>query len=69
MRHRASKGWNWLLGDFSEDATSNEIGPSLKRNALSIVGSSLLTKTGDALANPKTVLTWMLGAVGAPEAV
>ncbi|MCB9768181.1 MAG: MFS transporter [Candidatus Omnitrophica bacterium] len=71
MRHRASKGWNWLLGDFSEGAKSdeNEIDPNLKRNALSIVGSSLLTKTGDALANPKTVLTWMLGAVGAPEAV
>ena len=41
----------------------------LSRNALLIVGSTLLTKSGDALANPKTVLTWMLGSVGAPESL
>lgn len=33
------------------------------------VSSSLLTKLGDTLANPKTTLTWMMDAVGAPVAL
>jgi hypothetical protein len=35
-------------------------------NARRIVGSSLLTKTGDALINPKTVLAWLINFMGAP---
>lgn len=35
-------------------------------NFMTIVASSALTKLGDALASPKTVLAWLLGFVGAP---
>jgi predicted MFS family arabinose efflux permease len=38
-------------------------------NFLRIVGSSILTKTGDALINPKTVLAWLVSFVGAPAFV
>jgi predicted MFS family arabinose efflux permease len=38
-------------------------------NFLRIVGSSLLTKTGDALINPKTVLAWLVNFMGAPAFV
>jgi len=38
-------------------------------NFVRIVGSSLLTKTGDALINPKTVLAWLVNFVGAPAFV
>ncbi len=31
-----------------------------------IVGSKTLTQLGDALANPKTVLAWLMNSVGAP---
>jgi MFS family permease len=39
------------------------------RNFFVYLGSSALTKLGDALSNPKTVLAWVLGAVGAPAAL
>ncbi len=35
-------------------------------NFMRIVGSSLLTTTGDALINPKTVLAWLVNFMGAP---
>ncbi|WP_148863596.1 MFS transporter [Marinobacter fonticola] len=35
------------------------------RNFFLILGSLVLTKLGDLLVNPKTVLAWLLGAVGA----
>ncbi len=35
-------------------------------NFLLQVGTQFLTKLGDAIANPKTVLAWMLSALGAP---
>jgi hypothetical protein len=38
-------------------------------NFLRIVGSSILTKTGDALINPKTVLAWLVNFMGAPAYV
>jgi predicted MFS family arabinose efflux permease len=38
-------------------------------NFVRIVSSSLLTKTGDALINPKTVLAWLVNFVGAPAFV
>ncbi len=38
-------------------------------NFVRIVGSSILTKTGDALINPKTVLAWLVSFVGAPAYV
>jgi len=38
-------------------------------NFMRIVGSSILTKTGDALINPKTVLAWLVNFMGAPAYV
>jgi hypothetical protein len=35
-------------------------------NAVHTVGSLTLTKIGDRIVDPKTVLPWLLGAVGAP---
>ena len=38
------------------------------RNFLLLIGSSFLSKLGDALANPKTTLAWLMSALGAPVA-
>lgn len=38
------------------------------RNLLTHVASLALTKTGDGFADPKLVLAWLLGALGAPGA-
>jgi hypothetical protein len=38
-------------------------------NFFLLIGSYVLTKLGDAVANPKTTLTWMMEAVGAPVAL
>ncbi len=35
-------------------------------NFLILLGSYFLTKLGDAIANPKTVLAWVMSSVGAP---
>ncbi|MDX1599138.1 MAG: MFS transporter, partial [Marinobacter sp.] len=39
------------------------------RNFFLILASNVLTKLGDLLISPKTVLAWMLSAVGAPALV
>lgn len=39
------------------------------RNFFLLIGSYVLTKLGDAIANPKTTLTWMMDAIGAPIAL
>jgi len=39
------------------------------RNFFLILVCNVLTKLGDLLVSPKTVLTWLLGAVGAPALV
>ncbi|MDI9244813.1 MFS transporter [Marinobacter sp. CHS3-4] len=39
------------------------------RNFFLILASNVLTKLGDLLVNPKTVLAWMVSAVGAPALV
>lgn len=39
------------------------------RNFFLILGSNVLTKLGDLLVSPKTVLAWLLSAVGAPALV
>ncbi len=39
------------------------------RNFFLILASNVLTKLGDLLISPKTVLAWLLGAVGAPALV
>jgi len=38
------------------------------RNFFLLIGSSFLSKLGDALANPKTTLAWLMSALGAPVA-
>ncbi len=43
--------------------------PQQKRNAIWIIAGQSLTKLGDVLTNPKTVLTWMLSSLGAPGAL
>ncbi|HBP54976.1 MAG TPA: MFS transporter, partial [Verrucomicrobiales bacterium] len=35
-------------------------------NLVKQLTAMLLSKTADQLANPKTVLTWLMGAMGAP---
>ncbi|WP_203141592.1 MFS transporter [Marinobacter mangrovi] len=46
--------------DISDDACRE-----VPRNFFLILGSLVLTKLGDLLISPKTVLAWLLGAVGA----
>ncbi|OEY65288.1 MFS transporter [Marinobacter sp. X15-166B] len=50
--------------DIAEDACHE-----VPRNFFLILGSLFLTKLGDLLISPKTVLAWLLGAVGASHLV
>jgi hypothetical protein len=50
--------------EISEDACRE-----IPRNFFLLIGSYILTKLGDAVANPKTTLTWMMDAIGAPVAL
>jgi hypothetical protein len=43
-----------------------DAGDHVAHNAVLTVGSLTLTKIGDRIVDAKTVLTWLLGAVGAP---
>jgi hypothetical protein len=36
------------------------------RNFFLLIGRHVLTRLGDAIANPKTTLTWMMDAIAAP---
>lgn len=47
------------------DAACHEV----PRNFFLILGSNVLTKLGDLLISPKTVLAWLMSAVGAPALV
>ncbi|MEJ2534788.1 MAG: MFS transporter [Gammaproteobacteria bacterium] len=47
--------------DISDDACRETPG-----NFLRLIGAYFLTKLGDAVASPKTVLAWVTNAVGAP---
>ena len=51
------------------DGISDEACKHVPGNFLLIILSSTLTKLGDALSNPKTVLAWLMGYVGAPVAM
>ncbi len=60
--------------DEEEDARicldiSEEACVEVPRNFLLLVGSSFLTKLGDAVANPKTTLAWLMSGLGAPVAM
>ena len=48
---------------------SDEACREVPRNFFLILGSNVLTKLGDLLVSPKTVLAWLLSAVGAPALV
>ena len=50
--------------DISEEACRE-----VPRNFFLLIGSSFLTQLGDAVANPKTTLTWLMSALGAPVAL
>jgi hypothetical protein len=50
--------------DISEDACRE-----VPRNFFLILASNVLTKLGDLLVSPKTVLAWLLSALGAPALV
>ncbi len=50
--------------DISEEACNR-----VPANFVRLVGSTLLSKTADALINPKTVLAWLVQSVGAPAFV
>ena len=50
--------------DISEEACREVPG-----NFFKIILANVLTKIGDLLINPKTVLAWLIGAVGAPGAL
>jgi predicted MFS family arabinose efflux permease len=53
-----------FCGELSEDACT-----AVPGNFSLYVASLVLTKLGDALANPKTTLTWVMSAAGAPGAL
>jgi hypothetical protein len=50
--------------DITEEACRE-----VPRNFFLILGSNVLTKLGDLLVSPKTVLAWLLSAIGAPALV
>lgn len=50
--------------DISDDACRE-----VPKNFVLILSSLVLTKLGDLLISPKTVLAWLLGAIGAPALV
>ncbi|WP_047547870.1 MFS transporter [Psychroserpens sp. Hel_I_66] len=52
---------NRVCKDITEDACNH-----VTRNYFLILLSSTLTKLGDTLSNPKTVLTWLMSYVNAP---
>jgi len=45
-----------------------ELDPAEKRHATLLISAQTATKLGDVLTDPKTVLTWLLSALGAPGA-
>lgn len=59
-----------LYDHLVEDPDTSKLDESLEavqpRNFLIHAGSLALTKTGDALVDPKLVLAWLIGALGAP---
>jgi len=52
--------------DAPDTNLPGDAGDHVAHNAVQTVGSLTLTKIGDRIVDAKTVLTWLLGAVGAP---
>ncbi|MDX1636234.1 MAG: MFS transporter [Marinobacter sp.] len=74
QQHRDPADQLYALIANEEDArTCTDISDSacreVPRNFFVILGSLVLTKLGDLLISPKTVLAWLLGAIGAPGLV
>lgn len=59
-----------LVGEEEDARTCRDLDESacrwVPRNFFIYLASATLTNLGDVLSSPKTVLTWVLGAVGAP---
>jgi hypothetical protein len=51
------------------EALPGDADEHVAHNAVLTVGSLTLTKIGDRIVDAKTVLTWLVGAVGAPAAI
>lgn len=61
--------FQWLTGGRDEGLgrdMANEQRPALPRNFLAQIIAQSLSKSGDVLADPKIILPWLIGAVGAP---
>lgn len=62
-----------LVGDEEDARTCRDLDEDacrwIPRNFFILLVSRTLTNLGDVLSNPKTVLAWVLGAVGAPTAL
>jgi len=50
-------------------AKLSDLDPGERRNARLIIAGQSSSKLGDLICNAKTVLTWLMGAVGAPPAL
>ena len=74
MNHRAPLQRLYALVANEEDARtcadiSEEACREVPGNFFRIILANALTKIGDLLINPKTVLAWLIVAVGAPQAL
>ena len=74
MSHREPLDRLYALVANEEDARtcrdiSEEACREVPGNFFKIILANVLTKIGDLLINPKTVLAWLIGAVGAPGAL
>lgn len=56
-------------GERACDDLTDQACEATPRNFFAEIGALTLTKLGDAIASPKTVLAWMLATVGAPVAI
>ncbi len=62
-----------LVGEEEDARACRDLDDSachwVPRNFFVVLAAKTLTNLGDVLSSPKTVLTWVLGAVGAPTAI
>ena len=62
-----------LVGEQEDSRSCRELDGEacrwVPRNFFVLLAARMMTNLGDVLSSPKTVLTWILGAVGAPTAI
>lgn len=66
MMERLYRFLNQEKGDRICNGISNEACEHAPKNYFMIIITSMFTKLGDVLSAPKTVLTWVMGSIGAP---